>query len=281
VVAAAALVAGGVVALPKATRPTHPVPSLINDTEATATEALAPLHLHLRVALHPFDDTVATGRILRQAPDAGRLREGSTVSVDISAGPPPVAVPDLAGLTEDQARQRLAGAGFVVGQVSNQIDSTVPAGRVLNWSGKGGQLPKRSSIDVILSSGPPTVVVPDLHGKVFADAKGTLATLQLTAVEDDQFNDTVPKGQVISSTPPANSTIAVGTQVTLTVSKGPDLVAVPDVFGSSVAVATRTLEAAGFAVSGVTGSPDRPVTSTTPARGTMVKRGSAVKLSTS
>ena len=64
-------------------------------------------------------------------------------------------------------------------------------------------------------------------------------------------------------------------------SKGPDLVTVPDVTGQSVAAATRALEAAGFTVSEVVGSPDRPVYVTNPAKGVLVKRGSAVKLYTS
>jgi eukaryotic-like serine/threonine-protein kinase len=73
----------------------------------------------------------------------------------------------------------------------------------------------------------------------------------------------------------------VGTKVTVIVSKGPDLVTVPDVSSQSVAAATKALEAAGVSVSGVVGSPDWPVYIANPPMGTMVKRGSAVKLYTS
>jgi serine/threonine-protein kinase len=281
VLVAVAALAGGGYLYTRTVTPKHAVPRLIGDTEAAANEVLAPLHLHLHVATRPYDDNVTSGLILRQQPDAGALREGSSVSVDVSAGPPPVVVPDLTNLTEDQARQRLAGAGLTTGQLSSRPDTTVTAGHVITWSGKDGKLIKGSSVDVILSSGPPTVVVPDVHAKSFADAKAALAAMQLTAVEDDQFNDTVPKGQVVATNPPVNTTVAVGTQVTVTVSKGIDLVTVPDVNQQSVAAATRALEQAGLSVSGVSGSPDRPVTSTSPPRGTMVKRGSPVKLFTS
>ena len=104
---------------------------------------------------------------------------------------------------------------------------------------------------------------------------------QLTAVEQDKFDDTVPKGQVISTNPPSGTSVVVGSQVTVVVSKGQDLVPVPDVRGQSVLAATQALEAKGFTVSGVIGSPDRPVYVTNPANGALVKRGSAVKLYTS
>ena len=75
--------------------------------------------------------------------------------------------------------------------------------------------------------------------------------------------------------------MVLGSQVTVIVSQGPDLVAVPDVRNLSVDAATKALEAKGFAVSGVIGSPDRPVFVTNPATGALIKRGSAVKLYTS
>ncbi len=276
-----AMIAGGAFALRRAVTPVHPVPSLMGDTEAKAASALQPLHLRLHVAGRPYADSEAAGTIVGQRPQSGRLREGQTVSVDVSAGPPPVAVPDLSSLSQADAGQRLVGAGLVLGQVSSRIDASVPAGQVIAWTGQGGQLPKHSAVDLVISSGPPTVAVPDVHGMPFAQAQAALAAVQLTAVESDQFSDTVQKGQVAATTPPANASAVVGSQVTVIVSKGQDLVAVPDVGNQSVDAATRVLEAAGFSVSEVVGSPDRPVYVTNPAKGAMVKRGSAVKLYTS
>jgi eukaryotic-like serine/threonine-protein kinase len=276
-----AVLSGGAFALTRRLTPSHPVPVVRNDTEAQATAALAPLHLHLEVTSRPFDDSVPAGRIIRQTPDTGRLREGSAVAVDVSRGPAPVPVPDLTGLTQDQATQRLVGAGLTLGPVNPRIDATIKAGIVIDWTGRGGQLPKHSAVELVVSSGPPTVGIPDVHGKSFADATAGLAQAQLTGVEVDAFSDTVPKGQVVSTTPPAGTVVTVGAQVTVTVSKGQDLVAVPDVRTMTVAAATSRLEASGFSVSGVVGSPDRPVYVTNPAAGVLVKRGSAIKLYTS
>jgi serine/threonine-protein kinase len=263
--------------------PSHPVPSVVHQTEAEARRALAPLDFHLR-ASNAYNEQVPRGTIIQQEPAPGRsLREGSAVSVLVSLGPPPVPVPDLTGLTVDQASQRLAGAQLALGGSTPRPDASVRAGVIVSWSGEGGQLPKGSRVDVVVSSGPPIVVVPDVaqNAKSFADASAMLQGHGLRAVEDDEFSDSVPKGQIVATNPPAGAQAPNGSVVTVTVSKGPDLVAVPNVRGMSVDAATRALEAQGFAVSGVAGAPDRPVSYTSPAARTLARRSSAVKLYTS
>jgi beta-lactam-binding protein with PASTA domain len=271
----------GAVAYTKLRKPLHPVPSLAGKSTTDAGAVLASLHLHLRVRGQVFDERIGKGLISTQEPVASkRSREGSTISVDLSAGPPPVAVPELATLTADQAKQRLIGAGFTVGTVVNRSDNTVLAGVVISWSGEGGQVPKGSPIDLVVSTGKPKVAVPDLHGETFAQAQAALAALGLSAVEDDQFND-VAAGQVVGTTPASAAVADVGSVVTVTVSKGPDLVTVPSVVNLGVQTATASLEARGLSVVAVVGSPDRPVTMTSPAAGARVKRGSTVRLYTS
>ena len=270
----------GVVAI-RLSKPFHPVPALVGRSVADAGRALQPLHLHLRVHGQVFDERVPKGLISAQRPaPSKREREGSTVSVDLSAGPPPVAVPDLTGLTADQANQRLIGAGFTAGPVVNRSDNTVPAGVVVSWTGQGQEIPKGSAIGLVVSTGKPTVVVPDVHGETFAQAQAALTAVGLGAVEVDQFND-APAGQVVGTTPANPAVAVVGSPVTVTVSKGPDLVTVPNVVKLGVQTATASLESAGLSVVAVVGSPDRPVSLTSPAGGARVKRGSPVRLYTS
>jgi serine/threonine-protein kinase len=235
----------------------------------------------LQVAAPVFDDQHSKGTVASQQQSvASTLREGSTVSVHLSAGPPPVRVPDLSGLTADQAAQRLLGAGLTVGASTSRADNNVPTGNVISWAGQGGQLPKGSPVDLVVSTGKPQVAVPDVRGLAMGAAQASLAKAGVAGVESDVYHDTVPAGQVVSTTPPIGATAVVGSQVTVYVSKGPQLVAVPSLAGQSVAAATTRLEAGGFVVVGVVGSPDRPVSSTTPIAGTMLKKGSGVKLIT-
>ncbi|MDQ1398884.1 MAG: eukaryotic-like serine/threonine-protein kinase [Acidimicrobiaceae bacterium] len=279
IVLAVAGVGAGALAWTRASKPSHPVPSVVNLTPAAAEAALGRLHFRLRTS-QTFDEQVLKGLIIRQGEPVNRmLREGSTVPVVVSLGPPPVAVPDLAGLTQTDATNRLIGAGLKLGNVSGRYDNA-NKGVVLSWSGQGGQLPKGSAVDLVVSQGPPVVAVPSIGSGSFAAAQSALAAANLKAVEKDVFSNTVAKGQVISTSPGAATSVQVGSTVTVTVSKGPDLVGVTDVRGQSVVAATNALQAAGFNVTGVTGNPTRNVTRTSPASNAQVLRGSSVTLFT-
>jgi beta-lactam-binding protein with PASTA domain len=124
-------------------------------------------------------------------------------------------------------------------------------------------------------------VPASLAGQSFGAAQAALGGANLKAAENNVFSNSTPKGQVIGTNPPAGTVIQVGTTVTVTVSKGPDLVAVPDVSGKSVAAASTALQAAGFTPNGVTGGLLRAVTRTSPPAGAQVLRGSSVALITS
>ncbi len=280
VLVAAGLAAGGFLVLHKPT-PRHPVPSVVHDTAVVAGAALARLHFQLRVASQAYDDQVAKGLIISQGESPNRiLKEGSVVPVVVSLGLPPVTVPDLTGLSQQDATNRLIGAGLQPGTVSGRFDNTAPKGVVLSWTGQGGQLTKGSAVDLVVSNGPPVVAVPGVGSGGFDTAKAALAAVNLTAVENDVFSNTVAKGQVIGTNPAGGTSVQVGTAVTVTVSKGPDLVTVPDVRTQTVDSATKALQADGFVVSGVTGDPTKPVTHTSPVGGGQILRGSSVSLFT-
>jgi beta-lactam-binding protein with PASTA domain len=270
----------GAVAYNRVSTPSHPVPSLVDDTPVVATRALAPLHFRLRIASRAYDEKVPQGLIISQAqPPTRLLREGSEVPVVVSLGPPLVAVPDLTGLSVQDASNRLIGARLKVGAVSGRFDSSAK-GTVLSWSGQGAQLPEGSTVDLVQSNGPPVVAVPSVSGS-FGAAQAALAVASLKAAENDVFNNTVPKGQVIATSPGAGTSVQVGSTVTVSVSKGPDLVTVPDVRGQTVDAAANALQAQGFNVVGVNGHLTRSVTGTSPAAGSSVLRGSSVTLITS
>ena len=102
----------------------------------------------------------------------------------------------------------------------------------------------------------------------------------MAARAPDAFSDTVPKDKVISTTPGAGASVAKGGRVTVTVSKGPDLLNVPDVTGKNVQDATAVMQQAGLQVSNVFGPPNKKVFVTDPPAGTQVHRGSSVNLYT-
>src|SRR5439155_24169045 len=140
--------------------------------------------------------------------------------------------------------------------------------------------PKGTTIEVLISSGPPPYILSDWRNQSIDDMIARLTPLGIKVVRKDAFSDTVPAGIVMSTDPGPRAPIPRdGTgAVTATVSKG--LQPIPDVSGKSVGDATNILNGAGYQVVGVDGPPDKPVKSTNPGAGTPTKRGTQITLVT-
>jgi serine/threonine-protein kinase len=280
--AAVVLVAATVAAALHFTRaltPTHPVPNLTGATQASAAAQLRPLHLRLQVVGSAYDAHSPAGTVISQRPTAGRLKEGSGVAVRLSRGPQPVALPDVQGLTAADATALLQRLGLK-GAVTHSASMTVPAGNVISSTPNSGSLLPGQTVTLVVSTGKPTVTVPNLGGDSFSSARSALAAVGLAASEQDQYNDNVPKGVVIGTIPAAGTAATVGSSVTVVVSLGPHLVVVPNVAGDSVGAASQSLSALGFQISGVTGNPIATVTSTAPVAGTLAHFGAPIQIVT-
>ncbi|HVE47320.1 MAG TPA: PASTA domain-containing protein [Acidimicrobiales bacterium] len=271
--------AGTAYVLARSRVPSHPVPALRGQTVPQAKAALRDEDFSVKVSGQRFDEELVAGAIIDQNPSSlATLREGSTVTVVVSKGPAPRPVPLLLDLDRPTAEKTLTDAGFVP-KVVTQINEEKPKGVVVDWSPKGATLPKGSDVTVIISDGPAPIEVPDLSGKTYEDAKAVLTGKGLEVAQLEKFDSDVDKGQVISTTPGTGAKVPKGETVTIIVSKGPDIVDVPEVAGKTVAEATAILRAAGLGVSGTGGKPngDR-VIFTDPQAGTKARRGTGVFL---
>jgi eukaryotic-like serine/threonine-protein kinase len=260
--------------------PTHRMPALQTKTEAEAIAALKPLKVQWRITRTNVDGVNAGLVIDSKPPPGATVKEQSTVVLNVSAGPPPVPVPDLTSLTKAQATDKLTAAGLTVGAVTSTYDETAPAGYVMGWAHKGEQVPKHTAVDLNVSAGPRPRTVPSVGGKTYDQAAAAMQQIGLTAVRADAFSDTVPKDEAIGTSPAAGASVDRGGKVTVNVSKGPDLVAVPDVTAKSVQDATTIMQQAGVQVGNVFGPPNKKVFVTDPPAGTQVHRGSSVNLYT-
>jgi serine/threonine-protein kinase len=196
-----------------------------------------------------------------------------------------VEIPSLVGKTKAVAEKTLRDAGF---NVSSEIENhrTIPAGHVIRTDPPAGSSARKgSTVQLVVSSGPPIVKVPNVVNQQYETAERTLVGLGLKVDRKDAYHPTVKKGYVISQDKQADTLITTGTPVTLTVSKGVERVTVPDVKGKTQADATQLLTAAGFSVSaqGVDNEtvPAGQVISQTPAGGTKADKGSTVKITVS
>ena len=271
--------AAAVMTIRTALLPEHPVPSLRGKTLAQARAEVADEEFEVRTGPDRFDEEVPPGQILEQDPSPLReLREGGTVTVVLSKGPAPRAVPDLTNLDQAAAEKALTDRGLVP-KVVPQPDEVVPKGIVLAWSPMGQELQKGTEVTVTVSAGPAPREVPDVTGKTYEEAAALLAERNLTAEKAEVFSSDVDKGLVVSTKPAVGRTAERDSVVTVNVSKGPDTVPVPDVVGRTVADATAALQAAGLQVSGTGGRPGgRLVFLTDPQAGTKVVRGTGVFL---
>ena len=225
------------------------VPKVDGSTTKVAELALTNAHLSSRV-VRSFDETTRAGVVLAADPAAGReVGRGSMVVLTVSQGQERYAVPKLVGRSQAEAEQRLADAKLTVGQVTTAFSETVPQGQVISTSpGADTSVKRATPVAMVISQGRQPIQVTDWTGKPAGEAVKALtdAKLKVDATKAD-WSDTVPKGSVISQSP-AGGTLFMGDPVTLVVSKGPQLVAVPDVFSKKSEDATAILEGLGFTV---------------------------------
>ena len=138
-----------------------------------------------------YDDKVAEGAVLRLAPPPGtELTVGAPVTIVLSKGPPPIAVPDVRGRTVEEAVAALRGAGLAVGgEPTRRFDRDVPAGKVIGTEpGAGKQARKGSDVVLVVST---ALVVPDIVGMPRSQALQTLRDAGFEPVEsgDGAGND--------------------------------------------------------------------------------------------
>ncbi|MFE9168393.1 Stk1 family PASTA domain-containing Ser/Thr kinase [Streptomyces kebangsaanensis] len=226
------------------------VPPLLAKTEAQARERLEEAGLGVKEVKHAYSDTVERGTVISTDPEAGtRIRSHDSVTLTLSDGPETVKVPDLGGRSLSEARALLKKEGLEPGMVTREFSESVARGSVIGTDPAAGTERRTgSAIALTVSKGRP-VDVPDVAGEDLDRAKSDLEDAGLKVrIASEQVHSEFDKGQVARQTPAAGSRAAEGDTVTLTLSKGPEMVEVPDVTGSSVGDARNRLEKAGFKV---------------------------------
>jgi serine/threonine-protein kinase len=213
------------------------VPDLTGRTLEAAVEALEPLGVAIE-QLEENSGTVAEGFITRTEPAAGsRVFKNSVVKVFISLGPKQLPVPEAKGLSVEAAKKLLIDSGFVVGSVKNFFGAEA-SGQVIGLSAPTGTILNQGSLlDVLVSIG----AVPDVLGLSTEAARALLAELPITIEEVEVFNNQIPAGQavglVLSEDPLPENGSAV-----LEISKGPEIVIMPNTVGETIAAAKALLE---------------------------------------
>lgn len=276
IIAGAALYGISTLLIPKTTT----VPNLAGHSAKDARDALAKAGLKMKQAL-AFDPQVPKGRIVSQDPEGGStVRKGSTVQVVVSKGPEMVVVPDVSGMTLEDATTTLENAGLTVGNVTNEFDPSVSPDDVVRQNPRAGtKLPKGEPVDLVISKGTQTVTVPNVVGKTRSQARAILGNAGLKISIKTEASAEESAGIVLSQDPVANNTVPINSTVSVVVSSGPATVTMPNVKGKTQAQATSQLEALGLVVQAeFVPDPSTKVVKQSPGPGTVLDKGSAVKI---
>jgi len=210
---------------------TKPVPSVVRLPVDEARGTLEEQGFVVNAVPKPSDEA-DEGIVFAQKPEAGtQAADGSVVTIDVSSGPATVTVPDVIGVSVEDATQQLEQAKLVARP--STVPSSQPQGRVVAQSPSAGEKVARDSpVRINVSGGPGTATVPDVRGSTVENATADLKAAGL-GVKTQQVESDEPEGTVVSQSPAAGAKVDRGTAVTLRVSTRPSVqpVEVPDVTG--------------------------------------------------
>lgn len=166
-----------------------------------------------------------------------------------------VTVPDIRGMTEEQAKAALKKKDLGIKPIKRTESKKYKAGLVSKQTPEAGEkVKKNTTIEVVISSGlvKSKKQVPDVRGMSETEAQKELEDAGFKVTSSFQYDDSVASGSVISTTPSAGTKAEKGSTVTMLVSQGTDKKTVPDVRGMADATAQSTIKNYGFNVGTVT-----------------------------
>ena len=202
-----------------------------------------------------FHDTKPAGTVLEQDPAPGtQVQKGTEVAVTISDGPAPaqIPMPNLQNYKEQSALDYLNSLELDLDVTIERLESEeVELGCVIRTNPTDGTiLEKGTKVMVVISAGPEikTASMPDLINATRENAEKTLDNqkLNLDVKIEEEFDSSVEKGNVIRTEPAVGGKIKTGDQVTLYISKGPELKFMPNLINMDISSAYNVLTTAGF-----------------------------------
>jgi eukaryotic-like serine/threonine-protein kinase len=194
----------------------YSVPTLAGLATSKAENALASTHLTLGEVTQQYSDTVKNGYVISSDPVSGTLlAPAKPVDLVVSQGPAPVQLDDWTGKAATQATQALEGAGLTV-KTTQKYNETVPLGDVISQSPGSGTVHRGDTINLVVSKGPPLVLVPDVTGQSVDDARQELRAAGFEVKVTHVF-PWIAGGNVIAQSPNGNTNAPKGSTITIAI----------------------------------------------------------------
>ena len=219
-----------------------------SECQRTAIELIKEAGLEVGTVDQSYNDDVDEGKVAEQTPNGNTKKpKGSKVNLVISKGPKPsekVEVPQLVGLTKDQAEAALASVGLK-GNATEEANEADEGQVFEQGTDAGKEVEKGTTISYKVSSGPDTTSVPDLTDMTEAQARNALDMAGFGVDVSYQENDSVTEGTVISWNPSGKQ--KPGATITVVIAKKSGKASVPgNLYGKSISAAVTALNNAGF-----------------------------------
>jgi serine/threonine-protein kinase len=260
------------------------VPRVEGESQRSATNKLLDAGFEV-VPVFAENDEYAEGEVFAQDPEPGtELELGSAVTISIVAAAELVEVPDVVGLSQEDADAQLRALGLTAG-IERQESDVVAAGNVIEQSlTPGQQVNIGADMTLVISTGPAQAAIPVLTNVVANQATfqlGQAGFLNVSVVKEGSVD--IPDGSVTRTEPPAGTVVDLTAQITVFVSSGPDQEQIPPVGGLAQQAAEVQLRDKGFVPVVVTVEVDDPgqvgkVVSQQPDAGTVAQAGTEVTI---
>jgi beta-lactam-binding protein with PASTA domain len=195
------------------------VPSTAGQSQEEALAALEEAGFEPLVRM-ANSDRVEAGQVISSDPRGGTTAtRGSTVTITVSSGPKLAKVPVLVGSKRSVAVQQVRARGL--SPSVEEAESSAPAGEVIRQSpSAGSELPRGSTVTIVVSEGEEQAQVPNVIGKERAEAVETLRAAGLDPSVSEQETEVASQvGRVTDQFPPPGSEVESGTSVTVIVGK--------------------------------------------------------------
>jgi len=192
----------------------YAVPDVRGSDPAGAAQAIIDAGLATGGRVEAFDDAVPAGQVARTDPPIGdNLPPDTPVDLVVSKGPEPVELEDITGRKEGVATRRLEEAGVQV-ESTKEFSESVAQGRVVSMTPEGGTVVDAgSTVEIIVSKGPPPVEVPDLIDMRRKAAVAELERVGLKAeIDDGEFTRL---NRVFDQSPSPGEMVPRGTTIVL------------------------------------------------------------------
>lgn len=234
------------------------VPDVKGMSYSEAKEVLEEKGLKIEKADEPIaSQKIEKGKIVSQTPSKNsKVKKGRTVRVILSAGNAELKVPDLKGLSYNEAKTLLSEMGLQISK-GDEVDSdSISEGLIASqYPAAKTKVDKGDIITVNISRGKKDAVIPKLVGTKFTSENDISEILskygyKLGKVSYEESYET--PGTIIKQSPDAGTTAEKKTTVDIVISKAKSKATVPNLTGMTYDQAESALQSLGFSIGRVT-----------------------------